>query len=132
MSRSLFQLALENTKPLAVVIQGNPKYLEDPKIAPLAKKFYEEIRHLLQARGYEVKFDRGEAYTTPDLQAAVWVAHSRGIDRLRFAPKSVKTIALKTMDHGKHYHSNDERGNDPDHYRLSLEDIAALKALSAA
>lgn len=116
-------------KPLAVIVKGNPKYLNMPANVPLAEAFYTEIQTILEKRGYDVAFDPGIEYTSPDETAAVWIGHSRGIDRLRFAPATVKTIALQTEDHTKSYASHDERGVDPLHYKLSAQDRQALALL---
>jgi hypothetical protein len=119
----------EKKKPLAIIIKGNPKYLRQPKIKPLAAKFYAEIEQLLREKGYEVEFDAGKPYTAPKMYAAVWIGHSRGIDRLRFARRSTATIALQTKDHDQEFESNDERGTSPLHYELSDADRAAIAAL---
>lgn len=116
-------------KPLAIIIGGNPKYLRKLKIRPLAEKLYAEIEQLLREKGYEVEFDEGKPYTIPKVYSAVWIAHSRGIDRLRFAPARVKTIALQTKDHDQKFETNDERGMSPLHYQLSDADRAAIAAL---
>jgi hypothetical protein len=127
---SLFKLALESARrPIAVVIKGNPKYLEDPEIAPLARQFYAHVAELLMARGYQVHFDKGAEYTTPNVKAAVWVGHSRGIDRLRFAPASVRTLELQTLCHPLPHWTLDDIGRDPEHYRLSPVDIRRLQEL---
>jgi hypothetical protein len=115
--------------PVAIIIKGNPKYLRMPKVKPLAVKFYDELQSLLEAKGYEVEFDAGKAYTHPKMYAAVWIGHSRGIDRLRFARSSTKTIALQTKDHDQEFETNDERGTSPLHYELSDADRAAIAAL---
>lgn len=114
-------------KPLAVVVMGNPKYIEDPRLKTLATALYCQIKMFLQVK-YTVKFDAGEPFTHPDIHAKLWVGHSRGIDRLRFAPKGVKTIELQTQDHDQVYASDDERGRDPLHYKLSAQDVKALMA----
>ena len=76
-----------------------------------------------------MEFDEGKPYTIPKVYRAVWIAHSRGIDRLRFAPSRVKTIALQTKDHDQKFETNDERGMSPLHYQLSDADRAAIAAL---
>jgi hypothetical protein len=74
----------------AVIITGNPKFIiENPE----ADQFYATLAEILQEAGYRVSFDPGEPYTTPP-PADVWVGHSRGVDRLRFAPEHTKTIAI--------------------------------------
>lgn len=125
------RIALESdkNKPLAVIVKGNPKYLEDPKVSSLAKKFYAEIAAILRDKGYRVAFDAGEPFTQPDESAAVWVGHSRGIDRLRFAPRGVKCIELTTNDTHHVHGDNDRTGTDPQHYQLSEKDRRALQSL---
>ncbi len=114
---------------IAVIVMGNPKYVDDPRVRDLAEALYQEVKRILVDKGYQVELDPGEPYTQPRNDAAVWIGHSRGIDRLRFAGAKIKTIALLTMDHGKKYKSNDERGLDPDHYRLSPADYKVLDLL---
>ena len=82
---------------------------------------------MLIAKGFWVKFNDGKEYTSPNIRAKVWIGHSRGIDRLRFAPDTVQTIALQTKDKGKYgYKSFDEQGVDPLHYQLSDDDRRAI------
>lgn len=107
---------------LAIIITGNPKYLRQPKIRPLAQEFYDEIQKLLAEKGYVVEFDPGKPYTSPKMYAAVWIGHSRGIDRLRFAKGSTKTIALQTKD-------RDQESRFEWHYQLSDADRAAIATL---
>jgi hypothetical protein len=112
-------------KPLAIVIMGNPRYIDDPKLRVKATALYCKIKMFLQNR-YEVRFDAGKPFTLPDTHAQLWVAHSRGIDRLQYAPKGIKTIALQTQDHDQQYETDDQRGRDPLHYELSEQDVKAL------
>lgn len=119
----------KENKSLAIIIKGNPKYLRDRAVKPMAEQFYAEIAQILQDKGYQVEFDPGLPYTLPKVYAAVWVAHSRGIDRLRFAPKRIKTIALQTKEHDQHFETLDERGLSPLHYELSDTDRKNLAAL---
>jgi hypothetical protein len=114
-------------KPLAVVIKGNPKYLYNRKTALLAAAFYSEIEHLLKTLGWEVEFDQGAPFTTPRDDAQCWIAHSRGIDRLRFAPDHIQTLALSTKCTITGH--IDTVGMDHNHYRLSAEDIKNIRAL---
>lgn len=114
---------------LAIIVKGNPKYIRTHRMKRLAQVFYDEIRAILRAKGYTVEFDEGKAYTLPKVWAGVWVAHSRGIDRLRFAPKTVKTVALQTRDSEGEFDTNDERGFSALHYQLSEADRKALAAL---
>lgn len=119
-------------RPLAVIVKGNPKYINMPAVKAMADHFYGEIKQLLEAKGYRVLFNVGRAYTSPNPKAAVWIGHSRGIDRLQFAPPHVRTIALQTQDHVNTYASNDVRGVDPLHYELSSADRSAIAALPDA
>jgi len=122
------QIAVESEhKPIAVIVKGNPKYLDDPKIRPMAEAFYAKVQALLEPR-YDVRFDAGRPFTHPDLKAALWVGHSRGIDRLQYAIKGIKTIALQTQDHDQFYENDDARGRDPKHYELSEHDIQVLQS----
>lgn len=116
-------------KPLAIVVKGNPAYTTHPKNAAAALVFYENIRQLLVAKGYRVEFDEGDPYTLPMKGASVWIGHSRGIDRLRFAPKGVRIIALQTLSHGKRWTSREQEGMDPEHYKLSPIDLENLSSL---
>lgn len=81
-------------KPTAVIIKGNPIYI---KGNPHAASFYRELADFLRSEGYKVKLDAGEPFTSPP-KADLWVGHSRGVDRLRFAPKGTITVALGTLD----------------------------------
>lgn len=127
--RKVFDAADEAKLKVAIIIKGNPKYLRNFRVKRLATLFYGEIRRILEEKGYTVEYDDGKPYTSPKVFAAVWVAHSRGIDRLRFAPDRIKTIALQTEDHDKEFESNDERGLSRMHYTLSEKDRQTLDAL---
>lgn len=113
----------------AIIIKGNPKYLRNFRVKRLSQAFYNEIRRILEEKGYVVEFDDGKPYTSPKVFAAVWVAHSRGIDRLRFGPDRITKIVLQTMDHDQEFESNDERGLSRWHYQLSDKDRELLAAL---
>lgn len=107
-------------KPLAIIVKGNSKYIEDPEIKPLAKRFYSEVKDILKAKGYKVKFDPGLSETRPDITAKVWVAHSKGISRLKYAPPGIVLVALETLK---------DDGYSEDHYRLSTNDYKHLEAI---
>lgn len=87
----------------ATIVMGNPKYVSGN---PLAKKFYEEIKEYLEERGYNTEIDPGLPYTTPP-RADLWVGHSRGVDRLRFAPPTTKTMAVGSSEEGAVNHPVD-------------------------
>lgn len=108
-------------KPVAIIIKGNPKYLEKDENRSKADDFYSEIKKILEAKGYRVEFDAGEPETTPDKLAKVWVGHSRGVDRLKWAPEGVATVKLDTL--------NPTDGDSPDHYVLSDQDKKHLEAI---
>ena len=76
----------------AVIIKGNPKFIEGNKDA---ERFYQDLKLFLMDLGYSVDFDAGEPHTVP-LSADLWISHSRGSSRLKFAPHGTKTIALGT------------------------------------
>lgn len=81
--------------PKAVIIKGSPRYINGN---PVADKFYEDLSQLVRDAGYTTSYDAGEPYTLPDETADLWVAHSRGQDRLRFAPKGMKTLAIDQFE----------------------------------
>ena len=84
-----------STRPKAVIVKGSPYYIDNN---PKADAFYAELAELVRAQGYEPSFDAGEAYTTPDETAALWVGHSRGQSRLDFAPDHIKTLAIDQFE----------------------------------
>ena len=110
----------KETKPLAVIITGNPKYINDPDISQIAKSFYNLVETILINKGFDVEFDSGRSYTLPNVNALVWVAHSKGISRLKYAPTTIKTIALECEA---------DDGMDHLHYILSDNDIKVLNNL---
>jgi GNAT superfamily N-acetyltransferase len=84
----------------AVIIKGNPYYLEQgPDTAGYAA-YYKAIEDELRSAGYEdVVYDKGEPMTLPP-PADLWVGHSRGASRLRFAPKGTKTLNITEYEDG--------------------------------
>lgn len=124
-------MALESVRlPLAIIIKGNPKYLHDPKVALIAQAYYRQIKSLLESRGYRVEFNSGAPRTIPKTSAVLWVAHSRGIDRLQYAPAGVKTLQLQPpVADGADQASRDACGLNPDHYKLSEIDIKNLSSI---
>lgn len=73
-----------------VIIKGNPRYITNNV---RADRFYEDLRSFFTTLDCQVLFDAGEPYTLP-LQADMWVGHSRGADRLRFAPKGTTAVGI--------------------------------------
>ena len=82
-------------QPSAVIIKGNPALVDNN---PLASKFYNNIAAFLRQNKYSVTFDKGEPFTKPT-HADLWIGHSRGADRLRFARKGTKTVDLNEYEH---------------------------------
>lgn len=74
----------------AVIIKGNPKFIDN---CASARVFYHRIGNYLKSKGYRVTFDAGEPHTKP-IEADLWIGHSRGADRLRFAPAATRTLAF--------------------------------------
>lgn len=82
----------------AVIIKGNPGFIGADLTAA---KFYTDLATQLRQRGYDdVTFDPGKPFTSPP-KADLWVGHSRGADRLRFAPPGTKTVDLGPLEHPK-------------------------------
>lgn len=73
----------------AVIVTGNPKFIRNAK----ARSFYDDLQSHLESKGYTVTRDPGKAFTKP-VDADLWVAHSKGVNRLKFAPPGTKTIAI--------------------------------------
>lgn len=119
-------------RPAAVVIRGNPKFTAGN---PAAAEFYSALAKVLAAQGYAVSEDAGEPYTVPAGDAAVWVGHSRGADRLRFAPPGVRTVAVGSNRPGAVNHPADDvnlwPGEEPPpaHFDLTPDMAARLARL---
>ena len=114
--------------PTAVVVKGNPAFINNN---PLANKFYDHVAKMLRGNKYSVTFDKGEPYTIPP-KADLWIGHSRGADRLRFAPKGTKTIDLNKFEHpaAKNWLSRQVEGSQeappPHHYIFTNEQKNAI------
>ena len=107
----------------AVIIKGNPKFVQ---FYDISEKFYNHIKELLEFRGYSVIFDAGEEYTLPP-DADVWIAHSRGMSRLRFASSSTKTIRID--DYLPIGHCELDGTPNISHYLVSNELIEVINVL---
>jgi hypothetical protein len=95
------------------IVRGNPKYVEGNKDA---ENFYSAIQKLLESKGYKVSQDPGAAYTSPPEDDHAWVGHSMGVDRLRFAPKNVRTVGIGAPNYKESINHPDdvpEVGKDP-------------------
>jgi hypothetical protein len=107
----------------AVIITGNTKYLVGNQCAA---DFYSDIEDYLNYVGYDVSRDPGEPETDPP-PADLWVGHSRGAGRLRWAPAGTRKIALG--DKNGLYHPNDNSIKDYEsvpnkyHYVITTEMI---------
>ena len=83
-------MSVEQHHKTAVIIKGNPELVSGN---PRADAFYNELKVFLESLGFVVVFDPGESHTTPPA-ALVWIGHSRGADRLRFAPEGTVVIGI--------------------------------------
>jgi hypothetical protein len=116
--------AADNT---AVIIRGNPKFIADN---PAAEDFYAKLQKHMEQQGYSVTQDAGEPKTVP-AAANVWLGHSRGVDRFRFAPEGTRTIGLGAPDGINHPDDTAMKPGDVPtaaHYKLTPEMLAALSA----
>ena len=116
--------AVDNT---AVIIRGNPKFIADN---PAAEDFYAKLQKHMEQQGYSVTQDAGEPHTAPPA-ANVWLGHSRGVDRFRFAPEGTRTIGLGAPDGINHPDDTAMKPGDVPtaaHYKLTPEMLAALSA----
>lgn len=107
-----------NRPPMtAVIIKGNPKYIDGN---PLATAFYNEIRSYLLNLGYTVSMDPGEPFTQP-IDADLWIGHSRGCDRLQYAPSTTHVIAFGSNLEYAVNHPQDhamEAGDEPKRFHF--------------
>lgn len=71
---------LKNTLRV-VIIKGNPEKMKGQE--KLAESYYREIADFVEDQGFSTVFDPGEPMTCPDSSAMFWIAHSRGVDRIR-------------------------------------------------
>lgn len=102
----------------AVLVTGNPAYINNP----LATNFYNTLQAHLEGKGYSVSRDPGEDHTMPS-KADLWVGHSRGAGRFRFAPQGQKFISLGSNMPGAINHPKDvafNKGNVPDKYHFEV------------
>jgi len=103
----------------AVIIKGNPRYIENNKRADL---FYEDLKNFLISLNFKVSFDSGEPYTQPN-KADVWIGHSRGADRLRFADPEIKTISIgSTIENSINNKLDNFNEKEPNDFHFILSD----------
>ncbi|MDO8424955.1 MAG: hypothetical protein Q7T01_00340 [bacterium] len=74
----------------AIIITGNPALITNNSRAEI---LYAELAALLEALGFTVTLDAGAPQTVPPA-ADCWVGHSRGADRLQFAPPDTIVIGI--------------------------------------
>ena len=101
----------------ATIITGNPEYIQGN---PDADKFYGDIETTLKEQGLNVVRNPGLPKTMPR-RSAVWLGHSRGVDRFRFAPQGQKTIPMGAPYEGAINHPKDNAmlpGQVPDKYHF--------------
>lgn len=79
---------------LAVVIKGNPKFINNDT----AKNYYKEIHDFLIDLGFTVNWDAGADYTRPRQDADLYIGHSRGVGRYEFMEVKNKSKFLKFGD----------------------------------
>lgn len=79
---------------LAVIIKGNPKFIN----TPLAKDYYKQIETFLKNLGFKVEFDAGADYTRPRQDADLYIGHSRGAGRYEFMTAKAKKKFLRFGD----------------------------------
>lgn len=96
-------------QPTAVIVKGNAEHLAESGIAKKTiSDFHGKLKKILQSEGYKVSFDPGLPQTSPK-KADIWVGHSRGADRLRFAPKGTLGVPVGSDRPGAINHPVDKR-----------------------
>lgn len=78
--KRLLKTALTSTAAVVLIV-GNPEKMKGQE--KLAGAYYRAITDFVESQGFAVKVDPGEPKTCPDMSAAFWIAHSRGVDRIR-------------------------------------------------
>lgn len=100
----------------AIIIKGNSKFIDNRH----ADIFYEDLKSFFEKLGYKASFDSGEPHTTPP-KADLWVGHSRGNERLRFAPEGTCTISIGAAGGINHPKDNAiAKGQEPDQFHFIL------------
>lgn len=98
-------------KAKAVIIRGNATRDSD-----VSNSLYSGLHRYLKRRGFQVSEDAGEPYTLPDTTAKLWIGHSRGADRLAYAPDGIQTIAIGSRQPGAINHPEDVVDVEPEAY----------------
>lgn len=94
-------------REVAVIILGNPDKMKG--MERLANQYYEEIAQYIESKGFGVETDPGEPKTCPRMDAAFWVGHSRGVDRIRCVDEKDQWRFLKFGDVDGYIHPADAR-----------------------
>jgi hypothetical protein len=102
-------MSIDGIVKTVVIIKGNPDRV-------IAGNLYANLEKFMRKRGYHVFFDEGLPFTIPDVSADVWIGHSRGADRLRFAPEGIIRIAMGSKLNGSINHPDDIVDLDKDEY----------------
>lgn len=119
----------QESKPLAVVITGDARFIHDREVVVYSGQFYQELLELLEAKGFEVEFDNGRRFTYPNRKAVVWIGHDTGIARFRHARSGIRTIALKTLAGQMKFATLELKRKSRENYTLCNEDKKALASL---
>jgi len=112
-------------KKTAVIIKGDPEFVDNN---PKAYKFYNELAAYLRTKDYAVTTDKGapsENFKDIPPTANLWIGHSRGTNRLQYAPKGTKTLMLGSWRPGAINHPLDDqslRGVEPNLFHYVLTD----------
>ena len=104
-------LKKDKEKLTAVIIKGNPERIT-PKIY---KGIYEDLKKFLEKMNIEVSLSESTPYTIPP-SANIWIGHSRGVDKLQFAPKETLTIKLGSQDIDSLNHPEEITSFNPQDY----------------
>lgn len=101
----------------ATLIIGDVKHIDTVE----EENFYIEVGEYLEEIGFTVQYDAGLPYTEPSpaCDSSIWIAHSRGADRLRFAPSNVITLELESNN--GHFEFTPEMKEDIDMAVAKLE-----------
>lgn len=116
---------INNTQDnLIVIIKGNSKIINNPKIKDIADKFYNEIADILTKKGYTIRFRSSNDFVLHNKNAIYWIAHSKGCGTWDFRNKKllpqIKRICITTLA---------EDGYSLDHYKLSEKDRKLLEEI---
>ena len=107
-----YQLSKHSGDRRAVIIRGNPDRRSPPKSGTL----YAELQKYLEGQGFSVDFDEGKPHTVPEGEYDAWIGHSRGADRLRFAPAGTTTVSLGSSLPGSINHPSDVQDYTSEEY----------------